>query len=60
VRMENCRGVGDWLKCLKCPSLCTMDCPIEGPDVVDRLSSHMEQTAPLHQFNKENKETKYN
>jgi hypothetical protein len=57
--MEFCGGVGDWLKCLKCPSLCTMDCPLEGPDVVDRLSSRLEQTAPLKHTEEDNKETRY-
>ncbi|MEW6675544.1 MAG: hypothetical protein AB1348_06035 [Nitrospirota bacterium] len=35
--MELCKGFEDWLACLKCPNLCTKECPIEGEDVVEEM-----------------------
>lgn len=35
--MEPCKGLEDWLECLRCPYLCTKMCPIEGEDVMERM-----------------------
>jgi heterodisulfide reductase subunit C len=36
--MNICRGIDDWLYCLKCPYLCTSSCPIEREDTFRALS----------------------
>jgi hypothetical protein len=36
--MNICKGIDDWLYCLKCPYLCTKDCPIEREDTFKALS----------------------
>jgi len=35
--MKPCRGLKDWLECLKCPYLCTKECPIEGDNVFEEM-----------------------
>ena len=35
--MELCRGVKDWFECLKCPHICTKNCPIEGENVIEKM-----------------------
>jgi hypothetical protein len=35
--MELCKGFEDWLECLKCPHLCTKDCPLEGENVMEEM-----------------------
>jgi hypothetical protein len=39
--MEPCRGFEDWLECLNCPNLCTVSCPIEGEDVLEKMKRQM-------------------
>jgi len=36
--LERCRGLGNWLECLKCPHLCTKACPIEGENVIENMN----------------------
>lgn len=39
--MEPCKGLNDWLSCLRCPYLCTKMCPIEGEDVMEEMKRQM-------------------
>lgn len=46
--METCKGLGDWLACVRCPNICTKTCPIEGENVVEELKKRirmLERTA---------------
>jgi hypothetical protein len=39
--MELCKGFEDWLECLKCPHLCTKECPLEGENVMEEMKKQM-------------------
>ncbi len=36
--MESCKGFKDWLECLNRPYLCTTAYPLEGENVVEKMS----------------------
>lgn len=35
--MDDCRGFGNWLACLKCIDICTSKCPFEREDVFEEF-----------------------
>ena len=35
--MELCKGLKNWLECLRCPHLCTKKCPIESENVIEEM-----------------------
>jgi hypothetical protein len=39
--MEQCRGVMDWMVCLKCKHICTPRCPIEREDAIVALAGQL-------------------
>ena len=39
--MDICKGFNDWLECLKCPRLCTKNCPIEGENVIEEMKKQL-------------------
>jgi hypothetical protein len=39
--MELCKGFEDWLECLKCPHLCTKECPLEGENVMEEMKKQL-------------------
>ncbi len=39
--MDSCKGFTDWFECLRCPHLCTKQCPIEGQDVMEEMEKKM-------------------
>ena len=39
--MDPCKGFTDWFECLRCPHLCTKQCPIEGQDVMEEMEKEM-------------------
>jgi hypothetical protein len=42
--MERCEGLTNWLTCARCSYICTNKCPLEGADVVARLTHQMKDT----------------
>jgi hypothetical protein len=39
--MEICKGLENWLECLKCPHLCTKKCPIESENVIEEMKMQL-------------------
>ena len=47
--MDLCKGFGDWLACVKCPYLCTKNCPFEGEDVMEEMKKQMKLFSVLEE-----------
>ena len=45
--MDGCRGVHDWLECIRCNHICSSRCPFEGneADVLVELSARLNAAA---------------
>jgi len=39
--LDFCKGLGDWLYCLRCPYICTKACPIENEDVFGEFTARL-------------------
>lgn len=44
--MEPCKGIGNWLECLKCPLLCKKECPIESDNVMEEVRKQIYNSSP--------------
>jgi len=44
--MESCKGIGNWLECLKCPQLCKKECPLESDNVMEEIGKQMRNSSP--------------
>jgi len=45
--MDFCKGIGNWLECLKCPQLCKKECPLESDNVMEEIEKQM-RNASFH------------
>jgi len=39
----NCKGIGNWFNCLRCPYLCTPSCPIEDENAINRFIQYINE-----------------
>ncbi|NCO84396.1 MAG: hypothetical protein GW872_08630 [Nitrospirae bacterium] len=54
--MEICKGFGDWFVCLKCPDICTKNCPIEKENAIEELMRQRMSLLERHNSQMELKE----
>jgi hypothetical protein len=43
--MDSCKGIGNWLECLKCPQLCKKECPLESDNVMEEIGKQMRNSS---------------